>query len=316
MRGGALTQQSVNRALVWIARHPMAQVGGAPGRRVARVTGCGTCGAPVRKKDFALRCRSCGGFLAQDSDLVERARPDGLLPFAIDEEAARAAVATWISSRRLAPRTLLTGDRRPHALDAVFLPLWSFSANTITDYAGRRGERRVSSAGGHRRSYTAWHKAAGRVERYFDAVVLPGCSPLAEKLPPWSLDRLVPYAQGASKGRRIIAYDVEPEHGFEQARIIMNRQIQRDVREAIGGSSQQVKDVTTWYADPAYSLLLLPVWLATYVHDGRSRSVLVNGTSGRVVGARPYSAGKIFALVGSLTVLVIAAGAAFALTGR
>jgi hypothetical protein len=87
-----------------LARHPMAGVVNAPGRRVALVTACGGCGAQVRKKVFALCCRSCGAMLLQDSDLTERARPDALLPFAVEEETARAAFAKWIASRRAAGR--------------------------------------------------------------------------------------------------------------------------------------------------------------------------------------------------------------------
>lgn len=311
-----MAKRAADCASAWIARHPMAWVVGAPGRRVEVIAGCVTCGARIQKKDFALCCRSCGAFLAQDSDLTERARPDGLVPFGIDEAAAITAFARWVASRRFAPGALLARDRRPQTLHAVFLPLWSFSANTTTDYVGRRGEHRISSSGGHTRSRTAWHKAAGRVGRYFDAVMVPGCSPLVEKLPPWPLDRLVPYAQGASRGRRIIAYDVEPERGFEQARTLMNRQIERDVRKAIGGSAQEVKELATWYGDPAYSLLLLPAWLATYVHGGRTWSVLVNGTNGRVVGDRPYSAAKVSALIGALSALAVAAAAAISLSGR
>lgn len=305
--------QSVNGALVWIARHPMAGVVDAPGRRVALIAGCGACGARIRKRDLALRCRACGGFLAQDSDLVERARPDGLLPFAIDEDTARAAFATWISSRQLAQRTLPAADRRLHALDGVFIPLWSFSTNTVTDYTGKRGRQETRLVSGRRQSETVWRKTAGRVGRYFDAVMLPGCSPLPGQLPPWPLNGLVPYAQGGSQGRRIIAYDVEPEHGFEQAKTLMSRQIKQDVRGGIGGSYQKVDTLTTWYEDPAYSLLLLPVWLATYVHGDRTWSVLINGTNGRVVGDRPYSVAKISALIG---LMIAIAATAMVLRGR
>lgn len=309
MVDGALAGQTENRAQVRIARHPMAGVVNAPGRRVALAARCGTCGAEVRKKVLALCCRSCGGLLVQDSDLTERARPDGLLPFGIDEDAARAAFEAWVCSRRFVPRTFRRGDRQVRALDGVFLPLWSFSANTVSDYVGERGDRRTRSVSGHARSYTQWNKATGRVGRYFDVVLVGGCSPLVQKLPRWPLDRLDAYTQGSSRGRRIIAYDVEPEYGFEQAKAFMSRQIERDARDDIGGSDQRVKGVTTTYNDPTYSLLLLPAWLLTYVHDGRTWSVLVNGATGQVIGDRPYSAAKISAAVAALISLVAVAAA-------
>ena len=313
MTGGALAGRAGSGAPVRIMRHPMAGVVNAPGRRVGPATRCVTCGAGVREKVFALCCRSCGGLLVQDSDLTERARPDGLIPFAVDEQTAQAAFAKWVSSRRFAPQALVRGDRRVSALHGVFLPVWSFSAHTISDYAGQRGKRRTRVVGGHARPYTAWKKVTGRVGRYFDAVMVPGCSPLVEKLPTWPLNGLVPYAQGSSHGKRIIAYDIEPESGFERAGAIMRTQIDRDVRDDIGGSSQHVDGVTTAYADPSYSLLLLPAWLLTYVHNDRTWSALVNGTTGQVVGERPYSPIKISILIAALIALIALVVAAIAL---
>jgi hypothetical protein len=78
------------------------------------------------------------------------------------------------------------------------------------------------------------------------------------------------------------------------------------------GNHQRVHDATTTYNDAAYTLLLLPAWLVSYVHDGKPWSVLVNGTSGEVVGERPYSGAKISLLVG-VSALVVAAIVAFLL---
>lgn len=302
-----------------IARHPIADAAGMAGRRVELVEACGTCRAPVDKKVFALNCRSCGGFLMQDSDLTERARPDALLPFSIDEGVARAAFAAWISSRRFAPQALVKGDRQVRAIHGVFLPVWSYRANTSSTYVGQRGEERTrmvprtrtdsegkSEVSLEPESYTEWYPTSGRVSRYFDTVLVPGCSPLTEKLPPWPLTALAPYTQGASQTQRIVAYDVEPEHGFEQATAEMGKQIHTDVCHDIGGSAQQVGSVSTTYTDQAYSLLLLPAWLGSYTHGGRVWSVLVNGASGEVVGERPYSGAKIATLVAVLIAVVVA----------
>lgn len=300
-------------AQVRIARHSLAAVVDAPGRRVVLAARCGACGAGVKKKVFALCCRSCGAFLGQDSDLTERARPDGLVPFAIDEAAARAAFAEWATSRRFAPRALADRDRRVRELDAVFLPLWSFDVNTVTDYFGERGERRIRYASGRARAATEWHKVRGRVSRRFDAVMVPGCSALVAKLPYWPFDGLVPYRQGASRGRRVIAYDVEPEYGFEQAKAIMGRRIEGDVRAGIGGYSQRARGVNTTYLDPGYSLYLLPAWLLTYVHNGRTWSALINGSTGKVVGDRPYSVAKILTCIATLAAGAAAVDSALAL---
>lgn len=290
-----------------IERHLMVDLASTPGRRVVPATQCRACGAKLRRKVFALCCRSCGEFLVQDSDLTERARPDGLVPFEIDEAAARAAFAEWVSSRRFSPNSLRDGGgREASTVDGVFLPVWWFSSNTVTDYTGQRGSSAFRSVGGSIRSYIAWRKVAGRVGRYFAHLLIPACTPLVTRLPEWRLEQLVPYVQGSSRGRRIIAYDVEPEEGFEQARVLMSSQITRDVKADIGGTDQRVKHTGTTFTYAVYSLLLVPAWLVTYSHGGRTWSALVNGASGQVVGDRPYSAAKISLSAASL--LASAAG--------
>jgi hypothetical protein len=290
----------------------------APGRQVERVARCSACGDRLDRKVFALRCRSCGAVLVRDCDLTEPARPDALLPFAIDEDAARSAFAQWIARRWFAPRTL-KGGSQVGSVDGVFLPFWSFSAGTDSTYAGRRGETkqrqvlrtRTDSDGKPETHFeteteTEWHNVSGRVSRAFDGLMLSACSPLAEKIPRWPLAELQPYAQGGATGKRIIAYDVDPEYGFEQVRGLMRKQIERDVRDAIGGSAQRVNEVTTTYTDESYTLLLLPAWLVSYTHRGRTRSVLVNGANGETAGDRPYSVAKISLLVGTLVAVAVA----------
>lgn len=301
-----------------VPRHRLADVLNAPGTQVERIARCGECATPVGEKAFGLHCASCGQILVRDSDLTEPARPDALVPFTIDEDAARAAFREWIEHRWFAPKSF-KGAARIRALDGVYLPFWSFSASTHSAYAGRRGIRKSRQVSRTRTNgngqpeqywetehYTQWHDAFGEVGRTFQDVTVPACSPLPQKIPSWPLDDLRPYTRGATSGRRIIAYDVTPEDGFTQATARMAEQIEDDVRRDIGGNQQRVNEVSTQYADESCSLLLLPAWLISYAHGTRTWSVLVNGADGQVSGDRPYSSVKIALLIGVLSAAMLA----------
>lgn len=300
-----------------IPRHPLREVIAAPGRAVVPIAQCPQCAKPLGTTGFALRCGSCAEPLTLDSDLTEPARPDALLPFALDEDAARAAFRGWIDHRRLAPKSFKAGSH-VRSLDGVYLPFWTFSASTRSTYLGRRGtfktrsnfRSRTNSEGQtegywEEERYTDWDNVAGQVARYFEGVGVFGCSPLPAKIPAWPLGALVPYTQGATAGRRIIAYDLEPGQGFVKATYLMGEQIERDVRADIGGDDQHIKQVTTEYADESVTLLLLPAWLVTYTHGKRTWSVLVNGSTGEAAGERPFSGVKISILVGVLALTLI-----------
>ena len=59
--------------------------------------------------------------------------------------------------------------------------------------------------------------------------------------------------------------------------------------------------------DVLFRLLLLPLWIATYVVAGKTYRVYVNANTGKVIGERPYSAAKITAAVLAALVTLVAA---------
>lgn len=62
--------------------------------------------------------------------------------------------------------------------------------------------------------------------------------------------------------------------------------------------------MATSYFDVTYKLLLLPVWIATYLYGGKPFQVLVNARTAEVVGERPWSAWKIaFAVLAGLALI-------------
>jgi hypothetical protein len=84
----------------------------------------------------------------------------------------------------------------------------------------------------------------------------------------------------------------------------MSEVIREDCRRDIGGDEQRVNEVATQHDSVTFKLMLLPVWIACYLHAGKTYNILVNGRTGEVVGERPYSAAKIAAAVLAAVVLI------------
>lgn len=288
-----------------VRRHAFEELDLLAGRQRRDYRACPSCGTKVRHKSYSLRCRSCGTSLLAGADFAGRVPPDGVLPFQVDRDEAKRAFARWLRSRRLAPGSL-RGVKRLDEIEGVFLPYWSFSAQTSTTYSGQRGVGRFRSdvrtttdAQGNRRqhsstvSYTEWQRAKGQIDRYFDAILVPGCSIVADKLPPWPTGAVLPYSVPSVAGHGVVPYDIEPEDGFAQAKTRMGQDLDRDIRADIGGAQQRIHSYSTTHHRPGFTLLLLPAWMVTYSHRGVTRTALVNGHSGATVGDRPYSSAKL-----------------------
>jgi hypothetical protein len=236
----------------------------------------------------------------------------------LDENAARDAMTGWLGGLWFAPNGLQDYARKGRKLTGIYVPYWTFDADTTSDYRGERGTvyyetRQVMRDGKmetQRVQKVRWTHASGRVRRFFDDVLVLASHALPKRftdaLEPWDLSAMEPYQPEYLAGFRAEGYQVDLDEGFSEAREKMDRQIHRDVKFDIGGDRQRVHHVDTDMQDITFKHVLLPVWMAAYKYRGKSYRFVVNGRTGRVQGERPWSAWKIAAAV--TLGLIVAAG--------
>jgi LSD1 subclass zinc finger protein len=294
------------------------ETGGEVEMETTRVARCDACGAATEFEPgvHAAVCPFCATPLVADPSEDRHIRPQGLLPFAIPADEARARVGRWRRGLWFAPSGLGRFARDEGRLAGVYTPYWTFDAGTETAYAGERGDAetiRVMGPDGKPRMATRirWTPVAGRTARAFDDVLVLGATSLpedhAEALAPWDLSDLRPYARDWLAGFRAEAYTVGVEQGFARAREVMDAQIRMDVRRAIGGDQQRLARVDSRVWGVTFKHVLLPVWVGAYRWRGRVYRIVVNGRTGAVRGERPWSWLKIGLAI--LAALALAAAA-------
>lgn len=284
---------------------------------------CPNCGAEIRfdAAVHATECPFCATPVVADPGLTRRIRPRGVAPFLIPEDQARRAMGDWLGSLWFAPSGLVAYARKGRRLEGVYLPFWTFDADTQSDYSGRRGtiyytseQVTVRDAQGRLRTemrqvqHVRWTPVAGRVRRFFDDVLVLASRALPERhttdLAPWDLSRLEPYQPEFLAGFRAESYSVTLDQGMDQARALMDRTIERDVRFDIGGDRQQIDRIDTDISHVTFKHVLLPVWSAAYRFGGESYRFVVNGQTGKVSGERPWSVAKLAAAGIALALVV------------
>ncbi len=277
-----------------------------------RVSSCESCGAQVEFDPavHALECPFCASPLVADTGLHRHIKPRAVLPFALDEAAAKQAMKDWLGKLWFAPNGLQDYARKGRHMTGVYVPYFTFDADTQSDYTGERGTVyyqtvTVMRDGKPVRTQVPrirWRAVSGRVQRWFDDVLVLAATSLplkyTEGLEPWDLSALQPYRPEFLAGFRAEGYTVDLEAGFGIARQKIDRVIERDVRFDIGGDQQRIGHIDTQVSNVTFKHILLPVWLAAYKYRGQSYRFVVNGETGRVQGERPWSAWKIaFAVI-------------------
>jgi hypothetical protein len=279
---------------------------------------CQQCAAKTTTNDVASLCQFCGSSLMVDPGATGQIVPEAVLPFKLDRGGMRDALGKWTSSRWFAP-SALKKVTEAESTKGTYVPHWTFDSHTVSQYSGQRGDHyyvteTYTDSQGNTQSrqvqQTRWSHRNGVVERFFDDMLIPASDALPQKklaeLEPWPLTEAQPFQPQYMAGHVALRYDVEPEAGFEVAKTRMDPVIRTDVRHDIGGDEQRVSRVSTQHNNVTFKLMLLPVWIATYIHDGKTWQILVNAWTGEIQGERPYSKAKIALAI--LLVLAVIAG--------
>lgn len=274
---------------------------------------CETCGATVTfvPPETAKNCDFCGGkIVAQPKSADPLVAPEGVIPFSVTSQVASSQLKSWINSRWFAPSNLKV-LAQPDKVGSVYIPYWTYDADSYSQYTGERGEHYYDTEyyteNGEQKTRqvrrTNWFGTSGAVSRHFDDLYIPATKSL---LPDyirrlnWEFSALVPYEPGYLAGHKAQTYQVSLEEGFEEFKKQASAIIYNDVRHDIGGDEQRVHNVQTDYSNITFKHLLLPVYAGAYRYNNRVFQIVVNGKTGEVQGERPYSWLKIALFVAAI----------------
>jgi ribosomal protein S27E len=320
------TTQAVPTSTTVVVAHPLedALAHVKPLSAEALEANCDGCGSVVvfEPPEVAGACSFCGAMIVAQARAADpMIAPDAVLPVKVTKEAAQLEVRQWIATRWFAPNALHKMAQQ-EGIAGVYLPFWTYAADTSSQYTGARGVHyweteyfTVTDSNGNQRQEarqvmrTAWSPAGGQVARRFDDVLVPATKSVNEArlnaLEPWDLPALCAYDPEYLAGFKAQRYQVELPAGFEKAKILMEHQISQDVRRDIGGDEQRIDHVDTATSNETFRHLLLPVWIGAYRFQGKVFQVVVNARTGEVQGERPYSAMKIAMLVIGILILIL-----------
>ncbi len=252
---------------------------------------CATCGAAttVPATVLAERCPFCAApTVTAPGD--RRLRPAAVLRFALDEDAARAAVVAWEQGLWFMPGRLAPVGGA-WQLSAVYLPYWIFDWDVTVDYQGSRG-RRINDK-------TSWTACTGTLQIKLDGSTVFGSRGVGRaqgvELEPWASDRVVAYQDAYLQGVRAETSGLTVAQAGDLGHRLLERRVKDDIERDIGGDQQQIDTTTITYHAASVRLVLMPIWVTHAEHGGPRYRVLVNGESGEVVGERPVSRTKVLA---------------------
>lgn len=280
----------------------MSGLGGAWDEDV-RVYSCPSCGAELicEATTAATSCPYCGNPAIVPGQLGGALKPDLVIPFKLDKDAAVAALKKHYRKKPLLPRAF-SNNNHLQELKGVYVPFWLFDG--VADAEGVYNATRVSTSrhGNTEVTTTKHYQVRRRGSFPFEKVPVDGSSKMPDdymdSIEPFDYGELKPFSTAYLPGFLADKYDVSAQESAQRADRRCENSAVIALRSTVLGYHSCIpisQSVTLRRGKVRYALL--PVWLLTTRWREETFLFAVNGQTGKLAGDLPVSRGRFFGLL-------------------
>lgn len=267
------------------------------------VYACPSCGAELlcEPTTAATACPYCGNPAIVPGQLGGALRPDLVIPFKLDKNAAMAALKSHYRKKLLLPKAF---SRQSHLeeVKGVYVPFWLFDG--VADAkASYRATRVYTRRSGNTEVTTTEHYHIRRAGSFpFEKVPVDGSSKMPDaymdSIEPFDYGELKPFSTAYLPGFLADKYDVSADESARRADQRCQNSALEALRSSVAGYMTCVPvDQQVWLRRGKVRYALLPVWLLTTKWRDQTFLFAVNGQTGKLVGDLPVSWRRFFALL-------------------
>ena len=278
-----------------------------------RVYTCRSCGGEIvgDENTGATACPYCGNPVVMSGAFAGALRPDLVIPFKLDKEAAKKAFAKHLQGKRLLPKAF-KDQNHIDEIKGIYVPFWLFNAEADADLRYRATRVHTWSDSNYNYTETQYFSVVRSGSLAFDNVPVDGSTKMAddlmESIEPFDLRDAVDFQTAYLAGYLADKYDVTAEESIDRA----NQRIRESTEDAFRGtvngyatvlperSNLRLKNGKAKYA-------LYPVWLLNTTWQNQKFTFAMNGQTGKFVGNLPMDKGAFRRWFWGVTAAVTAA---------
>ncbi|MDR2655750.1 MAG: hypothetical protein LBC56_06725 [Oscillospiraceae bacterium] len=272
----------------------------------------------------SFSCPSCGGQIITDANTVatecpycnnpaivrnrveDILKPDYVIPFKLDKEAAKAALAGHLKGKALMPAAFRT-QNRIDSIKGIYVPFWLYDCETYA--AINYSATKVTHWSDHQYDYIKTDHYQVFREGYlsFDKVSADGSTKMddayMEAIEPYDYKTLVPFETAYLSGYMADKYDLDSEKCKQRA----SSRIKSSTESVFAGTVRGYASCVPTNSDVRFNFkkahyALMPVWMLNTKYKDKIYTFAMNAQSGKFVGELPLSWGKFFAWFAGLAV--------------
>lgn len=278
---------------------------------------CQSCGGEIIAEETtaATSCPYCGNPVVMARRVSGELRPDCIIPFALDKDAAVAALQKHLTGKILLPK-VFKSENHIQQIKGVYVPFWLYDAHARGNARYHAKKVRIWSDSNYNYTETKHYSVTRAGQLDFSAVPVDGSGKMAdvlmESLEPYDVTKAVDFQTAYLAGYLADKYDMDQVQCAPRANDRIKASTEQALRDTvIGYSSVDWEQGSVQLSDNVTRYALYPVWLLHTKYRGTDYLFAMNGQTGKLVGDLPVDWGKfwlwwagIFAGASALAVLV------------
>lgn len=237
---------------------------------------------------------------------------DSVIPFTVARQAALDAVRAYAGARLFTA----TGDvLRPESVRAVYVPFWRFRTTAMCEYRGAWDEEQdYEDSDGNWQTDTDRHYISGTAHYDLDDDILI-CSAeeytdfFEEGLFSYDLSQTEDDVPNNAERIDIVPCTVTAQDAWDEAQAeiqdLLAGRIEDDLCGEYQTQSAEVHELNISYGDIVPECILLPLWEISFIHEGTTYNICVNGQTGSVCGNLPPAPRRTGCLAAAAAILSI-----------
>ena len=254
---------------------------------------CRSCGGEIvgDANSAATSCPFCGNPVVMMGQFSGALRPDFVIPFKLDKNAAKAGLQKHLTGKRLLPK-IFKDQNHIDEIKGVYVPFWLFDTDADARVRYRTTKLRCWSDSEYNYTETSHFLVHRGGSVGFEHVPVDGSSRMAddlmESIEPYDFSDAVGFQTAYLAGYFADKYDVGADESIERA----NERVKKSAEEAFASTVEGYDTVTAESSSVQLhggkaKYALYPVWILNTTWKGQKYTFAMNGQTGKFVGDLP-----------------------------
>lgn len=260
---------------------------------------CTSCGAKlaVNGVETSTFCSYCGQPTIVFDRVSSAAKPKYIIPFSVSKNQAVSAIRSKLTDGFFVPDEIK--DFEVERIRGIYIPYWLYDV----DYYDRQYLKGDVGSGKHKRTKYFYREAECTFRRLTLDASIQLNDESSQRLEPFDTSALKPFDVGYLSGFYADCYDTRKRDldalAVSRSMEYFNKEVAKSIRASnigILSSNPQTRILKAEYA-------MFPVWFLTFRYQDEPYTILVNGQTGKVIGAVPYEKKKVTLSIATIGIL-------------